>query len=106
MAGSVLEALESGRFLVTTEESPPKGADLTSFFARTELLRGLVDAVAVTEASSAVMTMSPIGTMPGLLAQGHEPILQMTCRDRNRIALQGDLLAAAALGVRSIAVMA
>jgi methylenetetrahydrofolate reductase (NADPH) len=106
MPSSFLEALDSARFLITTEEAPPKGPDLTSLLARTELLRGWVDAIALTESSSAVMTMSPIGAVPGLLAQGHEPILQITCRDRNRIALQGDLLAAAALGITSIAVMA
>jgi 5,10-methylenetetrahydrofolate reductase len=99
-------ALASGRFLVTTEEPPPKGTDLSSFLRRTQRLLGHVDAISLTEASGAVVTMSPIGVVPALLAQGHEPILQVTCRDRNRIALQADLLAAAALGVTTVACMA
>jgi methylenetetrahydrofolate reductase (NADPH) len=99
------EALESGRFLVTTEEPPPKGSDLSQFEARVEPLRGVVDAVNVTESSGAVMTMSPVGVAPSLIARGLEPILQMTCRDRNRIALQADLLAAAALGVKTVSCM-
>jgi len=103
---SLSAALASGRFLVTTEEPLPKGADLTSFLRRTQHLAGLVDAISLTEASGAVMTMSPIGAVPAILAQGHHPILQITCRDRNRIALQADLLAASALGVTAVACMA
>ena len=99
------EALDSGRFLVTTEEPPPKGADLTRFRARIEPLAGVVDAVSLTESSAAVMTMSPIGAVPTLLELRLHPILQITCRDRNRIALQADLLAAAALGVGTVACM-
>ena len=98
-------ALDSGRFLITTEEPPPKGTDLTRFRARVEALVGVVDAVNLTESSAAVMTMSPVGVVPTLLDLGLHPILQMTCRDRNRIALQADLLAAAALGVKTVACM-
>ncbi len=97
--------LASGRFLVTTEESPPKGTDLTGLLRRTEHLRGVVDAINLTESSSAVMTMSPIGLVPSLRAQGHRPVVQITCRDRNRIALQSDLLAAAALGASTVVCM-
>jgi methylenetetrahydrofolate reductase (NADPH) len=100
------EALASGRFLVTTEQTPPKGADLSGWLERVMVLRGQVDAVNLTESSGAVMTMSPIGAVPGLQAIGLQPILQITCRDRNRIALQADLLAAAALGVTSVVAMA
>jgi len=103
---SLATTLASGRFLVTTEEPPPKGADLGSFLRRTQRLVGHVDAISLTEASGAVMTMSPIGAVSALLAQGHQPILQITCRDRNRIALQADLLAASALGVTAVACMA
>ena len=99
------EALSSGRFLVTTEEPPPKGTDLSRFRARIEPLAGVVDAVSLTESSAAVMTMSPIGAVPALLELALHPILQITCRDRNRIALQADLLAAAAMGVRTVACM-
>jgi 5,10-methylenetetrahydrofolate reductase len=98
--------LASGRFLITTEEAPPKGADLSALLRRTALLRGVVDAINLTESSSAVMTMSPVGLVPSLLAQGHRPVLQMTCRDRNRIGLQSDLLAAAVLGTTTIVCMA
>jgi len=97
--------LESGRFVITTEEPPPKGADLTIFNRRCEKLRGVVDAVNVTESSGAVMTMAPIGLMRPLLDLGLHPVLQITCRDRNRIALQADLLAAAALGVETVSCM-
>lgn len=98
-------ALESGRFLVTTEETPPKGTDLSRFLQRAAHLRGVVDAVNVTEASGAAVAMSPTGVMPALLSLGLHPILQITCRDRNRIALQGELLAAAALGVQTVSCM-
>jgi methylenetetrahydrofolate reductase (NADH) len=100
------EALTAGRFVVTTEEPPPKGADLTGFVARLRRLRGIVDAVNVTEASGAVMTMSPAGAVPALLSLGLHPILQMVCRDRNRIALEAELLAASALGVQTVSCMA
>jgi 5,10-methylenetetrahydrofolate reductase len=104
-ANSFAEALDSGRFVVTTEEPPPKGTDLSLFKRRCEKLRGVVDAINVTESSGAVMTMSPIGVMRPILEAGLHPILQMTCRDRNRIALQADLLAAAALGVTTVSCM-
>lgn len=99
-------ALASGRFLVTTEEPPPKGTDLAGLLQRTAHLRGWVDGVNLTESSSAVMTMSPVGAVPALLSQGHAPLLQITCRDRNRLALQADLLAAAALGATDVVCMA
>jgi 5,10-methylenetetrahydrofolate reductase len=97
-----IDVLASGGFLVTTEETPPKGADLTGFTERAAKLVGQVDAVNVTDSSAAVMTMSPLGAVPCLIDFGLEPVLQLSCRDRNRIALQGDLLAAAALGVSTI----
>ena len=106
MHNQLAEALAAGRFVVTTEEAPPRGANLADFFRRTAHLRGLVDAVNVTESSSAIMTMSPLGVVSGLLDQGHHPVLQITCRDRNRIALQSELLAAAALGASSVLAMA
>ena len=96
------DALAAGRFLVTTEQTPPKGADLGPWLERLQPLRGHVDAVNLTESSGASMAMSPIGVVPGLIGLGLHPILQILCRDRNRIALQGDLLAASALGVTSV----
>ena len=99
-------ALASGRFLVTTEEPPPKGTDLRPLASRTRLLLGTVDGINITESSNAVMTMSPLGVVPVLLAQGHHPILQILGRDRNRLAIQGDLLAASSLGVSTVVAMA
>lgn len=96
------DALIQGRFLVTTEEPPPKGADVASFFRRTAHLIGVVDSINLTEASAAIVAMSPAGLVPGLVQQGHTPILQITCRDRNRIALQAEVLAAAAMGATTV----
>ena len=99
---SFKDALEQGRFVITTEEPPPRGADVAPFFRRTGHLRGMVDGINLTEASAGVMTMSPAGLVPGLVEQGHTPIAQITCRDRNRIALQAEVLAVAALGAEVI----
>jgi 5,10-methylenetetrahydrofolate reductase len=106
MTSSFTDALDRGSFLVTTEEPPPKGTNLSEFTRRIDNLKGCVDAVNLTESSGAVMTMSPIGAVPAVLELGLHPILQITCRDRNRIALQGDLLAAWALGVTTVSCMA
>lgn len=97
--------LSAGEFVITTELNPPKGTDLSPLLARAESLRGLVDAFNLTDSHTARMSMSPIAAARLLLDRGIEPILQMTCRDRNRIALQADALAAAALGIRSIVTM-
>ena len=97
--------LQSGKFVITTELSPPKGTDLAPLLERAESLRGVVDAFNLTDSHTARMSMSPIAAARLLLERGFEPILQMTCRDRNRIALQADALAAAALGIRNIVTM-
>lgn len=99
------ESLESGRLTITSELSPPKGTDLTMFLAKAEMLKGAVDAVNVTDSHAAHMTLSPVVGGSVLLEHGLEPIVQFTTRDRNRIALQGDLLGAYALGVRNVVVM-
>ncbi|MGI9334516.1 MAG: methylenetetrahydrofolate reductase [Gammaproteobacteria bacterium] len=99
------QALDSGRFVITSELSPPKGTDLTRFLAKAERLEGAVDAVNVTDSHAAHMTLSPVVAGHRLLEAGVEPILQLTTRDRNRIALQGDLLGAYVLGVRNVVVM-
>ena len=105
MANSLAELLQSGRFAITTELNPPKGTNVTPMLERAESLRGAVDAFNLTDSHTARMSMSPIAAARLLLDIGLEPILQMTCRDRNRIALQADTLAAAALGVRNIVTM-
>lgn len=105
MSGSLADALGSGRFVVTSELNPPKGTDLGAALKKAEALRGCVDAFNVTDSHTARMTMAPIGLARALLESGFEPIVQVTGRDRNRIAIQGDLLAAAQLGVRSVVFM-
>jgi methylenetetrahydrofolate reductase (NADH) len=102
---SFAEAIESGRFLVTAELNPPKGTDLSDLMKKAELLRNYVDAFNLTDSASAIMTMAPIAAAARLKEAGFEPILQVTSRDRNRIAVQGDLLANAALGVTTMVCM-
>jgi methylenetetrahydrofolate reductase (NADPH) len=97
--------LESGQFVVTSEMEPPKGTDLTEFLATAALLKGKAHAVNVTDNQRATMRMSSVGGASVLTREGLEPILQLTCRDRNRMALQSDLLAAWVLGVRNVLTM-
>ncbi|NOY65291.1 MAG: 5,10-methylenetetrahydrofolate reductase [Nitrospirae bacterium] len=102
---SFREALESGKFVVTAEVGPPKGTDIEEMIHHIELLKGKVDAVNFTDNQSAVMRMNSLAGCKIALEHGVEPILQMTCRDRNRIGLQSDLLGAYALGVRNVLCM-
>ena len=97
---SVLQqALESGRFGVTAEMAPPKGHDFTEQMASAELLRGKVHAINVTDMQSACLKASSLGLCVKLKLAGLEPILQMTGRDRSRMAIMGDMLAAASFGI-------
>jgi 5,10-methylenetetrahydrofolate reductase len=102
---SFAESLSSGRFIVTAELNPPKGTDLTDLMKKAESLRVWVDAFNLTDSASAVMTMAPLGAAVALKQAGFEPIVQLTGRDRNRIAIQGDMLAGASLGVTTIVCM-
>lgn len=102
---SFTEVLGSGKFIVTTELNPPKGTFLDSLLGTADQLRGVVDAFNLTDSHSSRMTMAPLAAARLLVERGLEPILQVTCRDRNRLALQSDLLAAAALGIRNIVCM-
>lgn len=95
-------ALKQGHFALTAEVTPPRGGDPSRALEVAAQLRGLVHAVNVTDGSRAVMRMSSMALCRLLLDVGIEPVLQMTCRDRNRIALQADLLGAHALGIRNI----
>ena len=79
------EALESGKFAVTSEVGPPKGVDIENMMQDAELFKGSVDAVNVTDQQSSVMRLGSLAVSHLLLDQGIEPIFQMTCRDRNRI---------------------
>ena len=95
---SFREALESGKFVVTAEVGPPKGTDIEEMIHHIELLKGKVDAINFTDNQSAVMRMNSLAGCKIALEHGVEPILQMTCRDRNRIGLQSDLLGAYEIG--------
>ena len=99
------ESLKSGRFVVTAELNPPKGTDLGVLFKHAEALNGMVDAFNLTDSAGANMTMAPISAAHLMLDRGFEPILQVTGRDRNRIALEGELLAASALGISNVLCM-
>ncbi|MEB3321478.1 MAG: methylenetetrahydrofolate reductase [Synechococcaceae cyanobacterium] len=96
------QVLAGGGFAVTAEVTPPRGGDVGRTLAAAGRLRGLVHAVNVTDGSRAVMRMSSLAVCRLLLEAGIEPVLQITCRDRNRIALQADLLGAHALGLRQV----
>jgi methylenetetrahydrofolate reductase (NADPH) len=102
---SLRERLESGGFAVTAEISPPRGADTDSITRAVTLLRDWVDAVNVTDNQGANVRLASWAGSLAAMAAGVEPVMQMTCRDRNRIALQSDLLGAVALGIRNILVM-
>jgi methylenetetrahydrofolate reductase (NADH) len=102
---SLAEVIASGKFIVTAELNPPKGTDLSDLMKKAELLRDRVDAFNLTDSASAIMTMAPMAAAAKLKAAGFEPILQVTSRDRNRIAVQGDLLGNAALGVTAMVCM-
>jgi methylenetetrahydrofolate reductase (NADPH) len=94
--------LESGGFVVTTECGPPRGADPEVIRRKAALLEGVVDAVNVTDNQTSVVRMSSLASCILLKEKGFDPILQMVCRDRNRIAIQSDILGAAALGINNI----
>jgi methylenetetrahydrofolate reductase (NADPH) len=96
------KVLQAGHFAVTAECGPPKGSDPTVVEKKGKLLLGCVDAVNVTDNQAATVRMASIAACAILKNMGHEPILQMTTRDRNRIALQSDLFGAYALGIRNV----
>ena len=96
------EALESGKFVVTSEVAPPKGTNLEKFKHHIDLLKDKVDAMNVTDHQSSVMRFPSLGGCLLVKEQGGEVILQMTCRDRNRMALQADLMFASYMGVQNV----
>jgi len=99
------EKLNSSKFLVTAEISPPKGTNFSVPLEDASQLKGIVDALNVTDNQCSIMHMSSLAFSKLLLDDGHEPIMQLTCRDRNRLGLQSDLLGAYALGIRNICLM-
>jgi 5,10-methylenetetrahydrofolate reductase len=101
--GSDLEnILTSGQFAATGELGPPKSADPEVIRRKASILKGHVDAVNITDNQTAIVRMSSISVGAMLLRLGLEPTIQMTCRDRNRLAIQSDLLGAAALGIKNL----
>ena len=102
-SGSRLERiLNSGAFAVTAELGPPKGTDVAAVRAKMELLRGVCDAVNITDNQTAIVRLSSVAASALLCQEGLEPVMQMTCRDRNRLAIQADVFGAVALGVRNL----
>ena len=97
--------ISAGRFVITAEIVPPLSAAAGKLLAEAELLQGKVDAINVTDAAAGKTSMSSFAAAAILAANGHEPILQVTCRDRNRIALAGDLIGAAAQGIQNLLIL-
>ncbi len=96
------EALDSGKFVVTAEVGPPKGTNIEETLHHIDLLKDKVDGINSTDNQSSVMRISSLGTCTLIKQKGGEPILQMTCRDRNRMGLESDLLAANVLGIDNV----
>lgn len=96
------DVLKSGKFVITAEVAPPKGVDIKEMLDDVEFFRGRVDAVNVTDQQSSVMRLGSLATCTLVKERGLEPVVQMTCRDRNRIALQSDLLSAYVLGIENV----
>ena len=102
MAKSFKEALESEKFVVTAEVGPPKGVDIEEMKHHINLLKDKVDGLNVTDNQSSVMRIGSLPVCKLIKEAGGEPILQMTCRDRNRLALQSELLGAYILGINNV----
>ncbi|MBN2452875.1 MAG: methylenetetrahydrofolate reductase [Candidatus Omnitrophica bacterium] len=99
------EKIKSGKFIITSEIAPPKGTDTAEILAEAELLKGRVDAINVTDLQSSVMRAGSLPLAYLLKERGIEPVFQITCRDRNRLALQSDLLSASILGIENVLVL-
>jgi methylenetetrahydrofolate reductase (NADPH) len=102
MASSFREILKSDKFIVTSEIGPPKGTNIEKMLHHIDLLKDKVDALNVTDHQSSVMRFPSIGGCLAIKERGGEPILQVTCRDRNRLALQAELLFAYTRGIRNV----
>lgn len=102
MLSNLQQKLENKEFVITAEIFPPKGVDVSSLIEKANILRDYVTAINVTDGQRAVMRISPLAVSKILVDIDVEPIFQLTCRDRNRIALEADILGAYALGIRNI----
>ena len=96
------EALDSGKFVVTSEVAPPKGTDLEKMYHHIDLLKDRLDGINITDHQSSVMRFPSLGGCLAVCERGGEAIMQMTCRDRNRMALEADLLLAYSRGIRNV----
>jgi methylenetetrahydrofolate reductase (NADPH) len=104
-ASELHSRLRAGEFVVTAEITPPVSTDPAEFLKRALPLKGLATAVNVTDGAGAKVHLSSLAAAHFLVQSGIEPIFQMTCRDRNRLALQGDILGAASLGIHNILIL-
>ncbi len=102
MVSRFKEALESGKFVITSEVAPPKGTNLEKFLNHIDLLKEKVDAINITDHQSSVMRFPSLGGALAVVEKGGEAIMQMTCRDRNRMALEADILFAYTRGIRNV----
>jgi len=102
---SLIDKVDSGKFIVLGEFEPPKGIDFSQMLVNANQVKGRIDAFIVPEMANAVMKASSLGGCIFLQIQGFETVLQVSCRDRNRLALQADILAAAALGTTNLMVV-
>ena len=96
------EKIQTGKFILTSEVGPPKGIESGHILEDAELVRGRVDAINVTDLQSSVMRLGSLAVSIRLKEKGFEPVYQVTCRDRNRLALQSDILSAANFGIENI----
>jgi len=96
------EAVDSGKFLITAEIGPVKGTEIAGLLEDAELMKGKVDAINVTDLQSSVMRLGSMAVCHLLKDHGIDPVFQLTCRDRNRLSLQSDLLSAWVLGIRNV----
>jgi methylenetetrahydrofolate reductase (NADPH) len=102
---SLCDKIRSGKFILTSEIGPPKGIDVKEMLENADLIKDRVDAINITDLQSSVLRLGSLAVCHLLKTRGIEPILQMTCRDRNRLALQSDLLSAAVLGIENVLVL-
>src|SRR3989338_11063222 len=98
----ITQKLQTGKFLITSEIGPPKGIDTKIMLEDAELIKARVDAINVTDLQSSVMRLGSLAVCRLLKERGIEPVFQITCRDRNRLALQSDLLSAYVLGIETV----
>ena len=99
---SLCDKISDKKFILTSEIGPPKGTDIEEVLRDAELVKGRVDAINVTDLQSSVMRVGSLAICKLLIERGLEPVFQITCRDRNRLALQSDLLSASVFGIKNI----